>query len=377
MTKKKILFLTIFLSLALVLPLAVKASHKPSQQQIYIPADENREGNVYLVGQSIIVDGNINGDLIAIGQSLKVNGQINGDLIAAVQSIDVNGKIEGNIRALGENINLNGTTERNITLLAANVNFNETASTGWDFLFLASNINIKGAVAGELRGVAEMININGKIGKDVNITLNDRTNGTLNIYSDAVINGNLNYTAKNDANITNKEAVSGTITKSIPKKSQSQETANWLWRRLYSLFSALIIGLLIVSIFRKKINSLDNQLLEKIKKSAGPGLLILLVTPLASLFIAATFIGLPLALIIFFLWLASLYLAKILVAVVFGLWLSKKFFEKYKDNVIFVMTIGVTATWIAFSLPYIGNLLAILATILGLGFIYILKKQNN
>lgn len=377
MIKKKFLFLTIFLSLILVLPLATKASYNPKQQQVYIPASENREGNVYLAGQSIVIDGDINGDLIAIGQSIEVNGQIGGDLIAAAQSLNINGEIKGNIRALGENINLNGTTEKNITLLGANINFNETANTGWDFLFLASNTNIKGSIAGELRGIAEIININGKIGKNVNITLNDRANGSLNIYSDAIINGNLNYTAKNDANISTKEAVGGKITKSSPKKSQSQETANWLWRKLYYLFSALIIGLIIVSIFRKKIKNLDNQLPDKIKKSIGPGLLILLVTPLASLFIAATFIGLPLALIIFFFWLIALYLAKILVAIVFGLWLSKKFFEKYKDNVIFIMTIGVTAAWIVFSLPYIGNLLAIMATILGLGFIYILKKQNN
>ncbi|MCX6798040.1 MAG: hypothetical protein NTX66_02390 [Candidatus Falkowbacteria bacterium] len=377
MYKKSGKFFLIALVFSLITPLAVKAADNYSPQNIYIPKEETRAGNVYLVGQNIVVDGNVNGDLITISQSLTVNGEVGGDIIALAQTININGGVAGNIRLAGNDINLNGPVQKNINLLAAKINFSERATANEDLLLAGTTADINGSILGNLYGFANIFNISGKVGKNVNLkTPNNSQPSAINISSEAIINGDFNYTSRTTANIINKAAITGKITQIQPELKQTSEIMAWLWRRLYSLFAALIIGLVLVSLFKKKIVGLDKDLEDKVKKIIWPGLIALIIAPIVVIILAITFIGLPLALILLALWLIAMYLAKILVAITFGLWLSGKLLAKQKNNLILVMIIGVVATWILFSLPYLGWLISLLATIGGLGLIYLLKKEN-
>jgi len=373
MFKKNLGLFGLLAALIILCPLAAKA--ETQMQNIYIPKGEVREGNSYLAGQSIIVDGEIKGDLISFSQKLTVNGQIDGDVIALAQAIDINGQVKGNIRIIGEDINLNGQTEKNITLAGTKFNYNENASAGGDLALVSTDADIKGGVSSNIYAVASIFDLSGKVGKDVYLRGGESKSGSnANIYSDAIINGDFNYTSRNDANIMNRSAINGQVIKNQPKPAATDHFVPWLWRRLYAIFAALIVGLVLIAVLKKKTDTLDDNLKSKMKATLAPGALILFLTPIAAFVLAITFIGLPLALISFILWLVAIYLAKIMTAIIFGAWLKRKLFPKYQNKPILTLILGVLATWILFSIPILGCLLGLLATIWGLGMFYLIKK---
>lgn len=377
MFKQKLKFLILSLFVLIATPLIAGATSNYDPSNIYISKEEVRSDSVYLVGQSIVVDGQIQGDLISVSQTLTINGQIQGDVIALAQTININGEVLGDIRIFGGDINLNGNIGKNVNILGSKILFNDSANTDGDLILAATSADIKGGVGSNIYASANIFNISGKIGKNVYLRVpnNGQTN-PINIYSDAIIKGNLNYSAKGEANIMNRSAISGQIIKNKIQEKSSNQFGSWLWRRLYSLFAALIVGLIIITLFKKKIKDLDKNLPEKMKQTLWPGIIILLLTPVITLILAFTFIGLPLALIILALWLIALYLAKIIIAIIFGSYLCQRFIPKKQDNSILTLIIGVTAGWILFSLPIVGWLISLLATIWGLGLIYLLKKEN-
>lgn len=377
MTKKTFKFLLIGLAFLMSTPLIAKAAANQAPENIYIPKEETRDGNVYLVAQSIVVDGNINGDLICATQNLTVNGQISGDIIAVAQTININGAVAGNLRAAASDINLNGPVQKNINIAAGKINFSENAVAGQDLLIAATTADIKGSVLGNVYAYTDIINISGKIAKNVYLkTPNNSQANAINIYSDAIINGNLAYTSKTPATIINKAAITGQVSQTLPKVETKNNFISWTWGRLYSLFAALVVALVLVTLFKKKIVGLDTFFLENKKKLLLPGIIALILMPIIAIILAITFIGLPLAAILLALWFIAMYLAKIFIALAFGSWLSGKYLPKQKNNQILVLVIGVTATWLIFSIPFIGPLIALIATILGLGLIYSLKKES-
>lgn len=373
---KKIFKLSlIVLLVCLSLPITVKATNGESQQNIYIPKEEVREGNVYLIGQNITVDGEIKGDLIAVANLITVNGHVGGDIITAGSTLNVNGQVDGNIRALGNQINLNSSVGKNITLVAAVLNYGQSASTGGDLVVMASQLNLSGSVIGHLYAGGDLINIDGKIGKGADLRLGGTAKTPLNISNEAIINGDLNYYSKNAANITNRAAISGQLNhKEIG--GQKSPLLAWFWGRLYALFAALICGLVLITLLKKKWPQFKKLSENKVGRNFGIGALILFLSPLAALILAITFIGLPLAAIIIAVWLIVIYLAKILVAVLFGGWLENKLFKKEDPGLFRPLVLGVLAAWIVFSIPFIGWLISLAATIFGLGLIYLIKKEE-
>ncbi|MFA5163709.1 MAG: hypothetical protein WC441_04310 [Patescibacteria group bacterium] len=377
MSKNKLKFLIFSLLILVTSPIIARAASSYDPTNIYIPKEEIRSDSTYLVGQSVVIDGQIQGDLVSASQTLTINGQIQGDVIAIAQTININGEVLGDIRVFGGDINLNGNTGKNINVLGSKVVFNDGANAGGDLVLAATSADLKGGVGSNVYASANILNISSKIGKNVYLRVpNNGQINPINIYSDAIIKGDLNYTANKEANIMNPSVISGQITKNQIKEKSGDQFSSWLWRRLYSLFAALVVGLIIINLFRNKIKDLDKDLPEKMKKTLWPGIVILLLTPIIALILALTFIGLPLALITLAFWLIALYLSKIVVAIVFGLYLSKRLIPNKKDNLILVLVIGVTASWILFSLPIIGWLISLLATLWGLGLMYFLKKEK-
>src|SRR5687767_15870586 len=50
---------------------------------VTIASGETINDDLYVAGETIVVDGTIKGDLVAFGQTITINGIVEGDLIAA------------------------------------------------------------------------------------------------------------------------------------------------------------------------------------------------------------------------------------------------------------------------------------------------------
>ena len=100
-------------------------------------------------------------------------------------------------------------------------------------------------------------------------------------------------------------------------------------------------------------------------KTAGIGFLVLVTVPIVAVIIAITVVGLPLSFSTITAWLTAWYLAKIVFAHLVG----RSVLASRSDNsgLALVLFVGLIIVTIAINLPFLGGVLNLLATILGLG----------
>lgn len=365
--------------LLLLLPLMVSAYAVKTGDSIYVPKGETIEGNLYAAGSNLTIEGKVAGDVICAGQSINLSGEVAGDVICAGQSFDIRGQIGGNLRLIGESINFSGQVARNAMILGATIVTAASSTIGWDLLALGDSFQLRGDIGRDLSGLAGKAVLAGKIGKNVNLNLGPKNANQpiLTIAGTAKISGDVNYTADKDAVIETGAAINGKTTRNLPPvvvKKPNFFNFSWWWGNLIAVFSALIIGLVLISFWRESIIKVTDLMLNKAGASLAWGLLVLLLTPIIAIILLVTIIGIPLSLILTAVWLISLYLSKILVGILVGRGLLNNFWLKQKDSLILAMVIGIVIAYLIFALPFIGKIMALLAVLWGLGGILLTLK---
>ncbi|MFA5131594.1 MAG: polymer-forming cytoskeletal protein [Patescibacteria group bacterium] len=375
--KGKITKILLFLALIL-LPLgAAHAFDTKTGNSIYIAKDQIVSGNFYAAGNTITIDGNISGDLIAAAETINVNGRVEGDIIAAAQTINVNGEVGGNIRVAGSSIDLNGSVARNVNAFGSNILLGTSSDIGWDAYVAGATIESRGNIAGTLSGNAGRALIAGKIGKDVNIKISeDSKSEGLIISPDTTINGNVNYTAKNPAQVAGSASVSGVIHQTVPETKAHNWLAAWAGVKLYTIFAALAVGLILIFLGKKITPKIIAKIDEKHWRTFLPGLIIMFIVPPIALFLAFTFIGIPLALILMALWLVAIYLAKIFTAIFVGQTILQTLTKNHNPKLIWSLILGVIITWLLFAIPFVGWIIGLIAIWLGLGGLYLYASHQ-
>ncbi|NTW22511.1 polymer-forming cytoskeletal protein [Candidatus Falkowbacteria bacterium] len=368
-TSKIILFLLLGL---LAWPVTALAFTAKAGDSVNLAKGEVIDGNLYLAGANLNIEGKVTGDVICAGQTINITGTVLGDVICAGQTINIGGQVAGNLRVLASSINLTGQINKNANMAAASINTSASSSIGWEMLFAASVAELKGSVAYDLTGAANSVTISGRVGKDVKLKIDTQHNNNpgLKIASGAIIDGKVSYTDKQDAVIEQGSKISGEVTRNPAKIRQIDRKSiflAWLWERSISLFTAIALGLLLIGLWPKGINGVKEQLMKYYGKSFGWGFVALFLTPVAILILLVSMVGLWLALLLFMAWFISLSLAKILVMIGVGQYLVERYAKKYAHRPMITMLSGIVVCWLIFSIPILGGFLAFLTTIFGLG----------
>ncbi len=375
----KIKILTILLTLSLLLPItAAKAANTRTGNSIYVASNEIIAGNLYAIGEKITIDGNISGDLIALAQTIVVNGRIDGDIIALAHNISVNGPIGGNVRIAGNNLSINNKIARNLNLFGPKVIIGTNSNVAWDTYLIGVDADINGTLNGNLSGQANKIIVNGKIGKNIDLKLAQDDSSNLIIGPKAIINGNLTYNSSHQIDVSKKATIAGKI-KQIKTKTKTNNIWPFLWKKLFSVFSALIVGLVLIFISKNITSQIITKLKKSPEKSFLPGILIIFAIPPLSLFLIFTLIGIPLALMLIA-WLISIvYIAKIYTAIFVGQLIFEKFNKQGESYALWSLVLGVLILWSSFAIPYVGWFINFLAISFGLGgvWFYMTKQLKN
>ncbi|PKM87066.1 hypothetical protein CVU83_03450 [Candidatus Falkowbacteria bacterium HGW-Falkowbacteria-2] len=342
-----------------------------------MPEGQTIDGNLYAAGNNITIDGEIKGDLIAAAQTITVNGRLDGDLIAVGQTITVNGEVNGNIRIAANSGSLNGAVARNVNFIGNSISIGKNARVGWDLLSAAMNTDIMGVIGGNVYGEGDNIILSGKIGKNFNFSGDNRSRN-ITLAPQAAINGNLTYGEGTTLNMQEGSSVAGEINpvKAQPVKGKAM---NKLWSIIYSIFAAIVIGLVIIKPGRKIALGMN----ELIKHQTGMvfvwGLLTFLVVPMGAIILVFTIIGAPLALILIGLWLIMLWVGKIITAIFVGQTLITRFSrgEETSKTLTIGLMLGVIIAWLLFAIPFIGWLISLVATCIGIGAFNLYLTNRN
>jgi len=349
--------------------------------RITVDDDEIINDNFFRYGKTVKIEGDIMGDAIVMAsETLTIDGDVAGDVLAAAETVIINGDVQGNIRIAAAEVTVNGQIGKNATLFAGTANFNEEASIGWSLAFVAGKVNINSPVSGNIYGFGGEVNINTTVGSNVTLFLDEY--GELDIMADTVIDGKLEYRGDKTATIDDAAVIMGdTIHKLLPEsvtQARDYMTRFWIYGKFISLFSLLLIGTLIVSIFVKTSDNLMKKMADNPAGKMLWGLLFLVAVPLGLIILAITVIGAPLALIGLGFYLLLNYISSIFI----GLFIGDKILNYKKDkliNPVWSMMLGVLIYVIVKNIPIIGWLVGFIGTVWFLGTIilYINEYYKN
>lgn len=375
---KKLLFFILFVIFA-AFPVASQAFTVKNLQNFNLPANETIADNLYLAGTDLKIDGKINGDLIFGGSTLTINGEVQGDLIGFAENININGTVGGNLRIAGDNITINGQVIKNANIAGTKLSLNSNAKIGQDLLIATKESYIAGNIGSDLHGLTNLIKINGKIGRNVFLRFfgEEPKTSIIEIAPEASIVGSLNYTAKNTAKIINNASINGGVHHSpISDKWENRWKTFSLWNSILGIFSALVIGLVITTLFGKKINKLNLHIKHRPGISALIGMATMFTLPFIALILIFTLIGIPLALILLVIYFTIIYLSRIVIAIYIGGLILKKASPEKTPAIFSTMVFGIVTCWLFFSLPIVGWFLSMFATWWGMGAIIIAAKNE-
>jgi hypothetical protein len=377
-----------------------------------IESDEVVEDDLYIFGDEVTIDGEVKGDVIAFGRLIRLNGTVDGDFIAAGQAIVISGKIADDVRIAGQVLRIDKSAAIADDLIGAafSLEFAEASTIEADLVYAGYQALLGGDIGGNLKGGMANCEIAGHIGGDVELSVDGDQAGAqaytsgspppvslpnvpagLTIRDTAQIDGALNYTSREEANIESDAQINGEIKQERPhvQTAQPPTPTEKVLRVVRQYASLLIIGMCILLIAPAWTRSLSDNIKTRPLASLGFGaagivgsIVLLLVILVGMIFLAvisgvieltglvAVVIVLGLsavAMLVVGFWFFTTYLAKIVLSVFAGRWLLSLAKLSLGENRFLSFTVGLVLLALASSLPYLGPIFGWLVVLLGLG----------
>lgn len=323
------------------------------------------DGTGFFAGNTVVVDGDVNGTAFAAGTNIYVNGTVNGDLFVAGTNIEINGTVLGNIYGAGQDIAYNSNTSQGDVVFAGQRIYISSDAVVNRELFAAGNIiNIDGTIARDFYGAGADITISGTVERNAWMDAQD-----IQLLSSGTIGGDLYYRSEQKANLR-----SGTIHGNTEWKrvERSHEMTQWSWSSqllgaLFTIVSSILIWTAITLLKPEVWEKTSAKIFTQPLKTLGVGALALIVTPILSILIMLTIVGIPLAFLIGTFYGIFLFLSRIVVAVFIGKWLAKTLGWKELHKGLWLTLLGLILITALTLVPYLRILIWLLVLFTGLG----------
>ncbi len=371
--------LAVVLMLFLFLPAVCLASQFKADDSIFVSPHDTIDGNLYAFGSRLNIAGRVKGDLIFVGQDIDISGSVDGDIIGVGQNIKISGPVNGSVRlAVSGQAVIASSVARNLMAWAPRQLIIASSSTiGWGVLASGGQVLVRGRIGRSFSGRVGRAVVSGRVGRDVNLQLSAAANKPhLIIAPSAVIGGDLKYNDWRQGQISPQAKIKGRVIYAPPSaENKPFFSAYQVLKAIYVIFSVFVVGLVLVSLWRRPIIEITDLMLSRVSAAIAFGAGLMVLAPFLFLFLILTLIGLPLALILFGIWLLFIFLGKIMAAILLGRSLIEKFWPAKDYSLVWAMIIGVLVAWPLFSLPFFGWLLAWLASWWGLGGFYLYFKK--
>jgi len=346
---------------------SVLAFYARSGDIVTIASGEVIDGDLYVGGETIIIDGTINGDLIAAGRTITVNGPVNGSIIAAGGTVNINGEVTHAVRVIGGTLNIIGTIGRDLLVAGDEFIMASTAEIGSDLILGAGTARIDGLINGDINSAVD----------------------SLTIASTASIQGKLTYISKNEANIQSGAQISGTITHKLPDVKERLVTGTHrlpsagerlvtigLWGKVIGFLMTLVLGIIIILLASKRVKAVTDSIRTRPWASLGWGAIILIFTPIAALIVCITIIGLPLGLIALFLYAIAIYLTQLFAGLLIGqLIIGSSRRVETKAALVGALALGLAILSLLRLIPYLGFVIGLATILFGLGAILVSERR--
>jgi len=347
-------------------------------ESVTVASGEVVDDNLFVVADTITIDGTVNGDLGAIGTTVTINGVVNGSVLAAGQIININGHVEHTVWAVGQTINVGGSINGNLQVAGLSVNIANTAMIKGNLLFVAGITSIENPIEVGINRGGEVINSNGIRGNaDLEVM-------GLTIFPTANIPGDLSYGSGEGADVQSRTQIASAATHTPPpaKPGPARVSPFTLFTgvlgKLTSFLMALVAGLVIILLLPRHLTSVAESIRTRPWANLGWGAVILFVTPIAAILVCFTIVGISVGLIALLFYAVALYLAQIPVALVLGRWIIGSFRPvEGKAIMLGALALGLVIIHLLKLIPYFGFFVGLVVILLGLGAVVVWARKRR
>ncbi len=397
--KRSIIIFCLFLIASLAFPTSVLAKAV------------NIEGTV---GKGVIVNQN----LILVGPKVQMDGVINGDLLAIGNEVNINGQVDGSLVIIGRTVSLNGPVSGSAYISALYLVLGPDTNITRDLSYIGGRIESQAGstINRDLKAISLEATLSGTVGRDVH-TLIGPLNLVQAIYNFMLNKGWIPESIKLNMPLFNRGLVfqgypnmafallaikNPAVVSSFAAKSATidvQSLTNWAVPLLRNLATLLILGLLVLWLLPAQLSTAGEHARTKPWHALLNGLLVFILGWLAALLVFALiivfalflyWISLPtlgffagamglmgLGLILSIFWLSIAYFSKIIIAYLLSSLFFKRFLPKYAHIRILPFLVGVVVYALLASIPYLGWLVAIITTLIGLGALWMVASPRK
>jgi cytoskeletal protein CcmA (bactofilin family) len=389
MTRRFLPFFAVLLSL-FSLSLAAQFMGGPAYT---LPADETRIGDIYFGGTVFRIEGRLDGSALAGAQSINISGPVTRNLFLAGQSIDVSGAVAGDLAALSATLNvtgsvdgavragagtvyINGAVGQDVLAGCANLTVGKSSEVHGDVVAGCRTLEIVGTVRGDVKAVADEITISGSIDGNVNVTVTNK----LTLKPDARVYGNLRYRSSKELDLSNPDMVFGNIEHVELPTSREIEDIKAMRPRpgmfltfflpftILSIIGAVVVGFLLVAIWKHVLNEGLNRSLAHWGRTIGFGAVGFLVGPMSILIAFALIVTIPAGLIAAAAYLVCLYIAKVLAGMFTGRLLFR-IFGAPEVSLWWAAPVGIVIVFGLCAIPFAGWAVWLASMAVGFGVI--------
>jgi hypothetical protein len=374
------------------------------------------------------MDGVINGDLVAVGDEVTINGTVDGSLVAAGKKVILNGPVTGNavISALTMVLGPQASVGRDVYFAGASLETADASTVNRDLNVVSLESNLTGTVNRDVNALVGPLQLIQVI-RDYMENRGWIPNSTFFVNPDWAYQSQL-HSILISRDRLERQAASG-LAFGLPALSNlrlassflEDEAAlnagpefrapfqastidverlrSWAVPFLRNLGALLILGLLAVWLAPMQLIASREQARQHPWRALGTGLvvfffgwiLVLLVFLLVlALAIFLLWISLPnlgfltgtiglsaLGLAVSVFWLSIVFFSKLVVAAMIGSMLFKRFFPKYAQSRVWPFVVGAVIYALLASIPYLGWLIMVISTFLGLGALWMVAFQHS
>ncbi len=129
-----------------------------------VPAERIIEDDVAILCEESTIAGTVRGDVYFLLGQLRVTGTVDGDLIGLAQAVEVSGAVYGSVRAAAERIEVAGDVGRSLTVAAQRLLVRDGGRVGGSLFSAGESIEIAGRVARNVTSAAARGRLESEVG---------------------------------------------------------------------------------------------------------------------------------------------------------------------------------------------------------------------
>lgn len=292
-------------------------------------------------------------DVYAISGTVDIKNTVSGDVFALGNSIIIEKTVSASVRAAGNTVIINGTVKRNVLIFANTVVIGENASLQGNVRIYANTLTMNGTISGAAEIQVKNFNSTG------------RYLGTAHVTA-ANVNADINSQDTDRVTVTHGGNFPEVIVHGLK-----------IVGGILSILVSALLGMLVIVFGYPYAQRTAEELRAHPGRLFGRGVIASIVAVFSLIVLICTLIGIPFAIVGFFLCIFAVWLGKVLMAYAIGFAITQaKTASTSTLRLIGVFLVGFIIITVLTHLPYVGWCISTIIATMGVGALTLSLKRS-